>query len=131
MELRRDQIAVRKIYEHLVRSRELTTFFRPGDREFPHPKSYEPREVVDIKILEVIGSDFHKILPIFTDESFPVKIISVIVKDLSDLTRRDFIGSSPDIQNRQSLVYHLGALYNHSLSELQSSKVTRAYVEYI
>ncbi len=131
MELRRDELAVRKIYSHLIKSKKLTTFFRPFNRIFPNYRGYKYGEIIKIKIIETVGNDLHDIPPKFSEEEFPAKIISIKAKRFNDISKEDFTGSSPDVTDKQSLLYHLGTIYNLSTEKIEKSEITRIEVRYL
>lgn len=131
MNLRRDEMAFRIIYLELLRKKELTTVFRPGNRIFPNNRGYKPGEIVTVRVIEVLGNDELEIAPRFIEEKFKIQIEAIDVVNIEALTNPDFIGSSPDVQNVMQLKYHLGLIYNKPINAFDNSEVTRIYFKYL
>lgn len=131
MELRRDELAVRKIYSHLIKSKKLTTFFRPFNRIFPNYRGYKHGEIIKIKIIETVGNDLHDIPPKFSEDEFPARIVSIKAKRFNDISEEDFFGSSPDVTNKNSLAYHLGVIYNLPMDKIEQSEITIIEIKYL
>ena len=54
------------------------------------------------------------------------------MKRIGDLSSMDFDGSSPDVKDKNGLIYHLGLIYNLSADELtDDTVVTRIEFEYL
>ena len=127
----RDEIGFRKIYENLVRDRKITTIFRPGERVCGIDKGFCGGEILNVKIIEKVGADWANLPPKTTNHS-QVRVLSVLNIPIGSLTDIDFEGSSPDIFNKQSLIYNLGIIYNLPSSELTNetiiTKTTFAYL---
>ena len=133
LELPRDEIAFRKIYKNLIIKKKLTTVFRPGKRVCGDFRGYCPGEVIKIRIIEKIGADWAMLPPEF-EKDFIKKIKMVAIKSLpiKELKSEDLIGSSPDVFDQNSLIHHLGLIYNLPMEELQAeSLITKITFEYI
>lgn len=130
---RRDEIAFRKIYAELVQSHQVTTIFRPGQRLCHDPKGYCKGEIVTLRVVKQVGADWAGVPgELYDDIGEKVKILNVSCKPLGSLTSSDFAGSTPDVYDRQSLKYHLGALYNLFPGELgDDATVTRTTFRYV
>ncbi len=133
LDLPRDEMAFRKIYKDLVAGEKITTVFRPGKRLCGDFRSYCLGEKITIRIIENVGADWAKIAPQFeTDFRKIIEIIDTSIMKLKDLTSKDFLGSSPDVCDKKSLIYHLGLIYNLSIDELNDeSSVTKIKFQYI
>ncbi|VVB73822.1 Shikimate dehydrogenase (NADP(+)) [uncultured archaeon] len=131
--LPRDEMAFRQIYFHLLRSRSLTTVFRPRDMIKDSVRSYSVGDRVTARVLKNVGVDWAKVPPVFLDgEEFPLQITEVTAKRIGDLSIADFEGSSPDVKDRNGLIYQLGLIYNLSVDELSDDTiVTRIEFEYL
>ncbi len=114
----RDEIGFRKIYSDLVRNQKITTIFRPGERTCNLNKGFCEEEIVDIKIIDKVGADWATLPPETISFNQKAQILSVDNMEIGSLVVDDFRGSSPDIFDKQSLVYNLGVIYNLSPSEL-------------
>lgn len=130
---RRDEIAFRKIYTTLVQTRQVTTIFRPGRRLCDDPKGYCKGEIVTLRIVEKVGADWARVPGELRDDvGEEVEILTVTCLPLGSLTSTDFVGSTPDISDQQSLRYHLGALYNLAPEELgDDALVTKTTFRYL
>jgi len=136
MNLPRDEMAIRKVYQKLVESGELKVVFRPGDRVCglgrETRRGYWQGEEVTVKIIEVPGSDVYKIAPKFSDAVQRRVTISEIERiDFDDLTSEHFEGSSPDVQNSEQLAYHLGLVYGRMPEDIKREGVTRIGLKYL
>lgn len=129
MDLKRDEIAVRKIYESLVKDKKITVFFRPGNRLCPNYRCYFLDEIITLRIIEVLGNDNLKIPPKFNSFKQKIKIIKIDIKKISEFKKKDFVGSSPDVFDIISLKYHLGLIYNSSIDSFD--EVSRIEFEYL
>jgi hypothetical protein len=128
----RDEIGFRKIYEDLVYNHEITTIFRPGERTCNLNKGFCEGETINIKILDKIGADWAMLAPKTIPIDKKVLILKAENKKIGELTQDDFIGSSPDVHDKQSLIYNLGVIYNLPPSELtDDSIVTRTTFRYL
>ncbi|MFT7686594.1 MAG: hypothetical protein ACI9FB_001940 [Candidatus Azotimanducaceae bacterium] len=130
MNLPRDEMAFRKTYESLVIEQELTTIFRPGNRLFPNFRGYKNQEIVMVRIIEQLGCDERKIAPIFSDIKIPVRINDIRTFDISDLSSKDFHGSSPDVQDLEQLLQHLEEIYDRPIASYDNT-VTRIQIQYL
>jgi hypothetical protein len=127
MNLDPSEMAFRKIYQDLLWARQITTIFRPGDRSPGKRRSYTPGQKITIRLIEKVGADWAMIAPEF-DPNFQMLVVieTVEVFRLGELEARHFEGSSLDVQDIQSLRFHLGTIYNLAPDELNdSSFVTR------
>ena len=132
LNLPKDEMAFRKIYLDLLEQEKITTIFRPGKRDCGEVRGYCPSQLVTAKVLENIGADWAEVPPKFI-EGFSKNIVikSAEVKKIKDFTNADFIGSSPEVHDIKSLKYHLGVIYNLSLSSLSDDAlVTKITFEY-
>ncbi len=128
----RDEMAIRKIYEHLIKNKSLTTVFRPGDRLFPNNPGWKLGEKIKIRIIDIPGSNKHDILPKFLSEIYLIKIKNICCKPLGELTKKDFEGSSPDVQKIEQLKWHLGLIYNKKYNDFSpKTLVTRIHFNYL
>lgn len=108
-----NEMAFRKIYWPLINEEKMTTVFRPGKRLANDERGYREGQVVMARVIDSIGADWAGVPPEFSqDLSKLIKISSVSAKKIGELDRNDFKGSSPEIQDQQSLTYHLGVIYN-------------------
>lgn len=130
MYLPRDEMAFRKQYQDLVTQQLLTTVFRPGNRVYPQWRGYKPGEVVTARVIEQYGSDEKGIPPIFNRIKIPVRIKSILVKDIHTLDQHDFSGSSPDVCDIQSLKQHLHYIYGKK-TEYFNQQITKINLEYL
>ena len=130
MDLPRDEMAFRKLYQPLVVERKLTTVFRPGNRLFPNYRGYKLHEVITARIIEVPGSDEKNVAPQFNEIKMPVQISHIEKLDLSAMTEQHFEGSSPDVQSVDDLIEHLGSIYSRPPEEY-NHEVTRIAFSYI
>jgi shikimate 5-dehydrogenase len=74
---------------------------------------------VKAKVIEQLGLDRAETPPLFQQK--PTKIIRIVeiqAVRIGSLTTSDFVGSSPDVFDKQSLVYHLGIIYNLDANSL-------------
>jgi len=127
--LPRDEMAIRAPYWNLVTEKKLVTVFRPGNRLCGDFRSYCPGEIVKLRLLSRVGADWAGLKPEFVkNETYEVVINSQEVIKSSDIDKIDFTGSSPDIKDKTSLLYHLGIIYNMSLDEI--TEVTRTMFSY-
>ena len=129
----RDEIWFRKIYFDAVLAKKVRVIFRPGKRLCGDDKGFCKGEILKIKFLDKIGADWAG-LPGQTIPDFEqkVRVIETCVIKLSSLTEKDFEGSTPDIFDKVSLVYHLGLVYNLFLSDLSDdAMITKTVFEYI
>jgi hypothetical protein len=108
----RDEIWLRKVYEPEVVSGSLTRIFKPGDRTYPNHKGFKIGEQIKIRVVEIPGNDQTNCVPIVKNYYRKATIDSIIVTAIDSLKKEDFIGSSKDIYNKNSLRYNLGLLYN-------------------
>ena len=136
MDLPRDEMAIRKVYQSLVESGELKTVFRPGDRVCGLGRNtrrgYWQGEDVTVKIIDVPGSDAYKIAPKFSEEVMRLVKISEIERiSFENLKHEHFEGSSPDVQTPEQLAYHLGLVYGKLPEDIREEGVTRIGLKYL
>lgn len=125
-----DAIGFRMVYRNLVLSHSLTTIFRPDNPKYKELYCCGP--IVEGRIITEPGNSRLNINPAYTDDAVYLKAKSVRRIALQDLKPEDFIGSSPDIQNVQELIYHLGMIYNKPAEEfMPDTKVIRIELEYV
>ena len=133
LDLPRNEMAFRRIYRIYLEKRWITTVFRPGRRLPGDARSYHPGQLVKAKVLDHLGLDRAKVAPIFL--THPVRLIRIELveaRTIGSLLKTDFLGSTPDIINRSSLVYHLGLIYNLDPADLtKDSVVTRICFNYV
>lgn len=128
----RDEIGFRKIYADLVRDHKITTIFRPGERTCNLNKGFCEGEIINIKIIDKVGADWAKLPPETTSIDRRALILTATNKKIGEITNDDFSGSSPDVFDKQSLVYNLGITYNLPQSELSDdSVITRTTFVYL
>ena len=127
MQLTPNDMSFRKIYWSHFLTGKLSRVFRPFKRLGGDPQGYCPGQKVVVKCLEKIGASWCQVAPIFTPgQEVLAEILGVSCKKLKEYTTQDFIGSSPDICDRQSLQYHLGTVYNLSLEEMNGDALVTA-----
>ncbi len=132
LSLNPNEMAIRKIYWPLVIKEQITAFFRPGVRLCTDYRGYCEKQTITLKCIKQLGSDQLGIPPQFS-ESKQIKVIinRIYSKKISELTKNDFQGSSPDIQSITNLKFHLGLIYNLDLNELtDESYVTIIKINY-
>ena len=129
LELRRDEMAFRREYEALLLARTLTTVFRPGDRRWPKRRGYRPGESVTARVIARCGSDALRLPPEFTDARIAIRIASVELYDPATMTPDHFVGSSPDVHDRQSMLQHLLHIYGEPIDAF-GGVVTRIAFQY-
>jgi len=131
-ELPSNEIAFRKIYKNLLESEAITRVFRPGKRACGDFRGYCEGDIVQAKVIDQIGLDRAEVPPLFLPQ--PVKTIrvqSIGVVKIGELSQADFVGSSPDVYDKQSLIYHLGLIYNLALTTFSDdSLVTKINFTY-
>ena len=84
--------------------------------------------------LEVLGDpdqDRYEIAPVFNPVQRLVRIESIEVKPIEELTAEDFIGSSPDAHDIESLKFQMGLIYDQSPESFEGSDVTRITIHYL
>ena len=129
----RNEIWFRKIYADLIRDRRVTAIFRPGRREDDHAKGFLIGETLRIKIVDKVGADWAGIYgQVRSDFEMTVRVLDIVFKPIGELTAEDFKGSTPDVHDTESMVYHLGVLYNLPPEELTAQTiVTKTTFEYL
>jgi hypothetical protein len=128
----RDEIGFRKIYSDLVRDQKITTIFRPGERTCNLNKGFCEGETINIKIIDKVGADWADLPPITEPSDQKALILTVTNKEVGSLAVDDFTGASPDIFDKQSLIYNLGVIYNLPPSELtDDSIITKTTFSYL
>ena len=130
MELPRNEIAFRKEYENGVLLNTLTTVFRPGNRMYPNWRGYKLGEVVTARIIEKCGCDEKEIPPLFNDHKVKVQISGIETVNIEELQDEDFLGSSDDVHDVESLKEHLAYIYGKPISDYDN-KITRINLAYI
>ena len=128
--LPRDEMAIRAPYWNFVESEELKTVFRPGDRRCGTFRSYCPDEKITLRLLNKIGADWAKVPPVFDEnkkKSVIIKTVEVI--PIEKINKDHFKGSSPDIHDLESLLFHIALVYNLDIGEIK--EVTRTTFDYI
>ncbi len=127
--LPRDEMAFRGRYQGLLLDRKITTVFRPGDRVWPSWRGYIEGETVTARVIERSGCDELRVAPRFNRIKVPIRIRDLTVFDADALEPEDFEGSSPDVQDRDSLLAHLFDIYGKPI-EAFGGKVTRIRFAY-
>ncbi len=117
----------RSTYKALIESKKLTSFVRPGDRLFPHPKGVEIGKEAIVRILSKFGTTAS--LPLFDTVTVTVKVESVQVKVISELSKKNLEGSSHDALTSNAVLHHLGLIYNRAFSPNES--VTLFSISYL
>lgn len=114
MRFPREELWVRKAYEGLVRSEKLKVVFRPDDRRSNgnNHKYFHEGEKVTLRVLDKPGDEQRGIHPEFSGLTKIVRIKSISLHKIDELSAPDFCGSSPDVQSQEQLRYHLGLIYN-------------------
>ncbi len=107
----------RVVYKQLIKNKKLTAALRPGNRISPHPKGTKVGEKVTLRIVLKPGDDETRQSAIL-DNKFKknAQITALTVKPLGQLTKKDFLGMSPDCQSLEDAKYHLGLIYNKIFS---------------
>jgi len=125
-------MAFRRIYRHLLKSKKLTTVFRPRDMIKSSFRSYKPGEIVKARIIKDVGADWKNLPPRFENESIMIRITKVTAKRIGELSEEDFKGSSPDVRDKKGLICHLGLIYNLPIEKLNDDTIiSRVEFEYI
>lgn len=127
--LPRDEMAFRAPYQGLLLGRKIRTVFRPGNRIWPNWRGYLEGETVTARVIERCGSDEHRVPPRFNTVRIPILIRDLRVIDVERLCAEDFVGSSPDVTDRQSLIAHLLEIYGKPISAY-GGQVTRIRIAY-
>jgi hypothetical protein len=84
---------------------------------------------VTARVIVRPGSDALGIAPEFTPTRIPIDIVSITVLAPDALTPADFIGSSPDVHDKASLLAHLVEIYEQPLFNF-GDVVTRIHFAY-
>jgi len=113
LHLNPNEMAFRKVYKELLEQEKITTIFRPGKRVCGDYRGYCPDQKVIVRVIDKVGADWAMLPPKFL-RGFSKNIVikKVETKRLKDLVDLDFHGSTPEIYDRQSLMYNLGIIYN-------------------
>ena len=132
LQLDPDEMAFRKIYWPLLKNEQITVIFRPSVRLCGDYRGYCIGQKVKARVIDKVGADWAMIPPKFVRGFFKKIIIEKVeIKKIGGLKREDFMGSSPDIQGADSLVYDLGVVYNLFIDELNRdtfvTKITFSY----
>jgi hypothetical protein len=132
-ELPPDEMAFRKIYKGLLESGKLTTVFRSGIRTGGKFRGYSKGDIVTARVIDQVGLDRAKVAPVFLASPVrKIRIESCVSKRSNQLLPKDFVGSSPDVHDQESLAYHLGLIYNLDVSSLVGeAMVTRIHFTYL
>ncbi len=129
-----NDIAFRQPYINDVRNHRVTRIFRPGKRLCGDRKGYCPGDIVTLRVLAKVGAEWAQVPGLFRDDiAEPVEILDVVCKPLGSLEHQDFIGSTSDIHDQQSLRWYLGTHYNLLPDELDddSFEVTTTTYRYL
>lgn len=128
-----NEIAFRKIYKDLLKEKKITTVFRPTVRLCGDFRGYCEGQIVTIKVIDSVGSDWGSLPPVFLDEDFgKIRIVKMEAKRIKELTEDDFNGSSPDVRDITTLKYHLGIIYNLPPENVSDeSEITIVRFEYL
>jgi hypothetical protein len=128
--LPRDEMAFRKLYEPLLLSREIATVFRPGNRVHPNRRGYIVGETVTARVIERRGCDRLGVPPLFNEIRVPIRITQLTVCFIDCVKEADFLGSSPDVFDRRSLIDHLLWIYREPIDSFNRT-VTRIGFRYL
>ena len=133
LNLNPNEMAFRKIYWPMLQQEKIFTVFRPDSRMCGEHKGYCEGQKVQARIIDKVGTDWAGIPPKFSGKFFKNIIIKKIeIRKIKQLVRRDFKGSTPDIYDKNSLIYHLGVVYNLSPEEINlESLVTKISFVYL
>lgn len=108
-----NEMFFRKIYWPLLRDGSLNTIFRPGRRLTTEDYGYHEGQLVTVRIITHVGADWAGLQPELSEAlTKRIRIKSVVAKKVREVTIEDFNGSSPDVHDHSSLMYHLGVIYN-------------------
>lgn len=145
----REELWERKVNEEVIKSGDMTTFFRPDERicgENGLEKCFNVGEIISVVVVDspgysersvlVYGENkkhvgervLAEVLPEFSKTVRKAKIVKLEVLDLKDIEERHFVGS-PNIIDRNTLVYTLGLIYDKGLDSF--GRITRIEVEYL
>ncbi len=130
VDLPRDEMAFRKVYQRLLLAQEITAVFRPGDRRFPAWRGYAPGEAVTARVIARVGSDALGVPPVFNEVRVPIRIHDVALLEAASLGPEDFAGCSPDVCDVAALTAHLEGIYQRPLAEY-GGVVTRIRFHYL
>lgn len=133
LQLNPNEMALRRMYEPLIQTKLLTTVFRPQRRLCGDRRGYCQGQIVTLRIIANVGADWAGVPPRFMSGLRKRVVINKVeAKQLQQLTKRDFIGSSPDVYDRRTLRTQLGLIYNLPLSRLgPKAVVTRIQFVYL
>lgn len=133
LNLNPNEMAFRKIYTQLVVEEKVTTVFRPERRLCGDFRGYCKDQIVKIRIIDKVGTDWASVRPKFIPKiSKKVRILKTEIKKIKLFVKKDFEGSSPDVYDKQSLKYHLGLIYDLSQDEIgEDFIVTKIVFKYI
>lgn len=131
--LARDEMAFRKIYKTYLEGQSVTVVFRPGRRLQGDFRGYDVGDIVKARVIDQLGLDRASLPPVFLERPTKrIKIISTELRKIGSLVSSDFLGSTPDVFDQASLVFHLGLIYNLDVSELgPEAIVTKITFEYV
>lgn len=119
-----NEMAFRKIYKGLLESEKITTVFRPGKRLCEDFRGYCEEQKIVIKLIDKVGADWAMLPPEFVQRfSKEVTVKTIETKTLGEIGEADFAGASPDVRDKDSLLHHLGIIYNLSSDELTDNFV--------
>jgi len=128
-----DEMAFRKIYMPFLEQEKVTVVFRPGKRLCNDYRGYCVGQIVKARVIEQLGLDRAQTAPIFLPDFFKmIRIESIVACTIDSLVALDFLGSTPDVYDRTSLVFQLGLIYNLEPKNLSGdSVVTRIHFSYV
>ncbi len=130
--LPQDEMAFRKIYRVFLEQETVTTVFRPGRRLCGDYRGYSVGQIVKARVIDQLGLDRTRVGPIFLPKPVKlIKMVSIETRVIGSLVADDFQGSTPDVHDQTTLVFHLGLIYNLDPQSLAgNSVVTRICFTY-
>lgn len=124
LNLNPNEMAFRRIYWPLLQQEKIFTVFRPDSRMCGEYRGYCVGQKVRARIIDKVGADWAGISPKFSGKFFKNIIIKKIeIKKIKHLMKGDFKGSTPDIYDKNSLIYHLGVVYNFLPEEINLESI--------
>jgi hypothetical protein len=127
-------MAFRKVYKDLLEKELITVVFRPGTRLCGEFRSYCEGDIVTARVIKQVGLDRARVAPEFLKSPVKrIKIKSVRAIHINNVLNADFIGSYPDVYDKETLIYHLALIYNIDYESLASADglVTRTEFDYL
>lgn len=127
-------MAFRKVYKDLLEKKLVTVIFRPGRRLCGEFRSYCEGDIVTARVIKEVGLDRARVAPKFLKSPVKrIKIKNVRAILMNELSKEDFIGSYPDVYDKETLIYHLALIYNIDYESLASNDavVTRTEFDYL